>query len=163
MTYLCHISQQPPGVEWPDAGEGICCDGAAEYGPSGCLCWEPIYDLDQVAELDEEGPGLRASPCDDCAYRGGSPERRGEEHVSGTPALLGAIVEANQPFFCHQGIRRIVGFRHPSGVTLTPDIPLLEAAYRPPIEHGIPHRADGRPADLCAGWAAARLGQGARS
>ena len=33
---------------WPDAGEGMCCIGAAVYGPGHCTCWTPVYDLDQA-------------------------------------------------------------------------------------------------------------------
>jgi hypothetical protein len=143
-------------IEWPDVGNAAepCCWGSLHDGPTGCTCWQPDYDLDQdVQRL--QAPGLRSTPCDDCAYRGGSPERQGSDVVQGDGSHLAAIVVLNRPFFCHQGIRRPVRFRHPSGVEYTP--PNLDVAYRPPIHHGIPYKADGTPADICAGWAAARL------
>jgi hypothetical protein len=150
--------------DWPDVGnrEMPCCDGSAFGDPSDCTCWEPEHDLDQVPadQLVARAPGLRSSTCDDCAYRGGSPERRGEDHVVGDAATLQILVERNEPFVCHQGMRRVVRFRHPSGATWVPDHDNLEAAYRPPIVRGVPYKADGTPADLCAGWASARLRQG---
>lgn len=144
--------------DFRDVGNGDvpCCMGSAEYGPHRCTCWEPVYDLGQ-ADPEPTAPGLRATPCDDCAYRGNSPERRGDEHVIGDSDALRALVVLNRPFFCHQGIRRLVGFRHPSGTEWKPPAPALEAAYRPPIHHGVPYKADGTPGDLCADWAAARL------
>lgn len=144
-------------IEWPDIGNGDlpCCMGAAALGPGNCTCWEAEYDLEQT-EIEAVGPpGLRASPCEDCAYRGGSPERQGSDHVMGDATHLEALVVLNRPFFCHQGIRRPLRFRHPRGAVHEP--PHLEAAYRPHIHAGVPYRADGTPADLCAGWAAARL------
>lgn len=144
-------------VEWPDVGNGDipCCMGSAALGPANCTCWVAEYDLQQK-DIEVLGPpGLRSAACEDCAYRGGSPERQGADHVMGDGRHLQALVELNRPFFCHQGIRRPVRYRHPSGAVHTPDH--LEAAYRPPIHHGIPYKADGQPADLCAGWASARL------
>lgn len=144
--------------EWPDVGNADvpCCYGSAMDGPTGCTCWRPVYDVEQ-AEPQLAAPGLRAGACDDCAYRGGSPERQGAEHVTGDARHLEALVVLNRPFFCHQGIRRPTGFRHPNGATWRPPGPALEAAYRPPVHHGVPYKADGTPADLCGGWGAARL------
>jgi hypothetical protein len=147
-----------PDFEWPDVGnaELPCCMGSALDGPAGCSCWRPVYDLDQ-AEITPNPPGLRATACPDCAYRGGSPERQGADHVVGDTDALAAIVDLNRPFFCHQGMRRPTMFRHPSGATFRPPDPGLGAAYRPPSRDGVPYRADGTPADICAGWATARL------
>jgi hypothetical protein len=41
-----------------------------------------------------------------------------------------------------------VAYRHPSGA----EIPGHPAGYDPPIVDGVPCKADGTPADLCAGW-----------
>ena len=154
MTF-CH-QQAPPGL--PDAGQGACCYGAAIYGPERCTCWVPVFDLDQAEPLVDAPHAVRPLMCDDCAYRPGSPERTGDEHASGDAEMLERIAAGATPFWCHQGIRRPVAYRHePSGVEVpADDIGGAELAYRPPVVGGRPHRADGRPADLCAGWDARR-------
>lgn len=143
----------------PDAGEGYCCMGAAVYGPSRCTCWKEEYDLEQVppqvlAVVHRALPLLESTgqPCHDCAYRSGSPERSGAAGYSGDAELLDDLAGTNTPFRCHQGIRRVVRMVHPVGV----EIPGHPAAYRPPIEDGVPYRADGQPARVCAGWLARR-------
>lgn len=157
MSYVCGPSL--PAYDWPDAGEGACCWGAAGSGAHGCTCWEPVHDLDQVPAQAGAESGLRTQMCTDCAYRPGSPERRGAEHVAGDADLLDRIVETGRPFWCHQGIRRVTHWVHkPTGVTYVPPEG-LDAAYDPPIRRpdGLPFKADGTGADLCAGWAARRL------
>lgn len=156
MTFICW-----EGHDFPDVGnaEVPCCHGSAMDGPAGCTCWRPAYDLDQ-ADTVTAAPGLRSTPCGDCAYRAGSPERQGAGHVAGDADALARLVVENRPFFCHQGVRRPTHYVHPSGATYTPEH--LDAAYDPPIRGGVPYRADGTPADLCAGWAAARLQEGRR-
>jgi hypothetical protein len=149
IGHLCGGSNYP--VEVPDLG-APCCYGAAIYGAQACTCWEPVYDLAQQQPRTAV-PQVRATPCADCAYRGGSPERRGDPEYAGSGAELDRIVEAGEPFYCHQGIRRPVRYRHPSGA----EVEGHAASYDPPIVVGVPHRADGAPADLCAGWAARRL------
>ena len=145
--------------EWPDVGE-MCCVGSAVYGPERCTCWEPVYDLEQ-AEPDPQvvrwlaaggQPVTRRRMCGDCAYRPGSPERSGDPKHAGDSEYLEELAGTGDRFWCHQGIRRPVEWRHPSGAT----IPGHPAAYRPPVVGGVPYRADGQPAELCAGWAARR-------
>jgi hypothetical protein len=146
----CAILGQPPDL--PDAGEGACCMGAAVYGKDRCTCWEPVYDLDQQP-LQPGGMGLRVKMCPDCAYRKNSPERRGEDGYEGDPESLDEMVMTGDMFVCHQGIRKPVKWVHPSGA----EIPGHPAGYSPPLLDGVPYKADGTPADLCAGWAARRL------
>ena len=141
-----------PVIELPDAGGGACCTGAAMGGPQRCTCWVPVYDLEQ----QEPRPGpmdVRTSRCGDCAYLKNSPEARGEDGYQGGPEDLDEMVRDGSPFACHQGIRRPVKYRHPSGT----EIPGHPAAYDPPVIGGVPYKADGSPADLCAGWAGRRL------
>jgi hypothetical protein len=158
---LCGLSGPPRDL--PDAGNGTCCYGAAIYGPDRCTCWEPVYDEDQ-APIITRLPKVRKGACEDCAFRTGSPERRGDASVAGSEAELYRLVSTGQPFFCHQGMRRPVAWRHPAGV----EIPGDPANYRPSIVNGVPYKADGAPADVCAGWATRRrlfemdLGSGAR-
>lgn len=140
----------PPDL--PDAGEGGCCYGAAIYGPHRCTCWEPVYDLEQQPVRPGD-MGLRVKMCPDCAFRKNSPERRGDEGYQGDTEFLDGLVMTGEPFACHQGIRRPVAWRHPSGA----EIPGHPAGYAPPLHDGKPYKADGTPADLCAGWAARRL------
>lgn len=138
----------------PDPVGGACCDGSAVKGPQYCLCWEPVFDAGQQPVI-EGGPGRRAVACSDCAYKAGSPERQGDERYNGDPEFLNRIVATGERFYCHVGIRQAVKLVHPSGA----EVDLLAVApgdYRPPIEDGIPYKADGTPGDLCAGWAARR-------
>ena len=149
-TNTCGIFGQPPDL--PDAGEGACCMGAAVYGKDRCTCWEPIFDLEQQP-LKPGEMGLRTRSCSDCAYRKNSPERRGADGYQGDPESLDEMVMTGSMFACHQGIRRPVKWVHPSGA----EIPGHPAGYAPPLHDGKPYKADGTPADLCAGWAARRL------
>lgn len=140
-----------PAIELPDTGGG-CCFGEVNGGPQHCTCWEPVYDLEQ--QEPQTGPmGLRDRMCGDCAYRKDSPERRGEDGYKGDADSLEEMVRAGEPFACHQGIRKPVKYRHPSGA----EIAGHPAAYDPPVVEGVPYKADGTPADLCAGWAARRM------
>ena len=143
-----------PAIELPDAGEGACCIGAAMGGPQRCTCWVPIFDLEQQ-EPEPRPMGLRGRPCGDCAYKPGSPERRGEDGYQGDTEFLDGLILTGEFFACHQGIRKPVRWVHPSGA----EIPGHPAGYDPPLRDGVPYKADGTPADLCAGWAARRLKQ----
>jgi hypothetical protein len=153
IGHLCGLSTE--GLELPDAGEGLCCMGAAVYGPERCTCWEPIYDRPQQPP-DEAAEGeAQPRPCRDCAYRPGSPERSGAEHVTGDQGLLDSLVVNGRPFYCHAGMRRVLALVHgPTGVRVErgPD------AYDPAT--GTDRRvyqADGQPALVCGGWLALRM------
>lgn len=149
MTLFCGA---PGAIELPDAGEGACCFGAAVYGPQRCTCWQEVFDKRQ--RKPQAGPtGVRASQCEDCAYRPESPERRGDQTYAGDQAMLDDIVIRGERFYCHQGIRRPLKLRHPNGV----EIEGHPGAYSPPIVDGVPYQANGQPASICAGWAARRL------
>jgi len=124
---------------------GWCCMGDAEDGPAHCTCWEPVYDLEQQPIDPSIEPTTRRARCIDCAFRPDSPER-----------AQGDDVEALPNFWCHQGIRRPIAYRHPDGRMR----PVEDSAdYRPPMGkvaptgEQVPYRADGTPAERCAGWA----------
>jgi hypothetical protein len=136
-------------VKYPDAGEGMCCYGAAFRGPQGCTCWEEAHDLSQAEPVPAQ-PATRSVACGDCAYRPDSPERRGEEGYAGDADTLDMLTYGDQPFWCHQGMRRVLALRHPSGVSL----PGHPGHYDPPVRDRVPYKADGTPGDICAGWAA---------
>lgn len=144
--------------EWPDAcGDGVsCCIGHAVYGPGGCTCWEPVYDQPQAPHNGSFDAAKRPTLCHDCAYRNGSPERVGAKGYSGNEEMLEELVATGRPFWCHQGLRKIVAWEHPNGMT----IPAHDAAYDPlevRSESGaIVVKADGTPGDLCGGWCAKR-------
>lgn len=138
----------------PDIGNGEvpCCYGSAHSGPSGCTCWTPVYDVEQLAP-QQGPPAERARMCLDCAFRAGSPERSGAAgYDHNSEADLEDLVLSSVSFACHQGMRRCVELVHPSGARFSRGpgdyVPLLTAAGA--------HKADGSPADLCAGLAAAR-------
>lgn len=132
----------------PDDPEplGWCCYGVAVYGPGRCTCWEDVYDTVQLPEVVPfPETETRSTRCSDCAFRKDSPERA-EELVE--EELLGLAVSGT-PFWCHDGMRRPVAYRHP----VLGEVPADPADWRPPIRpDGIPLRRDGRPGLLCAGW-----------
>jgi hypothetical protein len=117
-----------------------CCMGSAARGLGGCTCWQPEH------EVGPEDPHRNeATPCADCAFRAGSPESSTED---GREYLAG-LVRDRLRFWCHQGMRRVRRWRHPSGVVVEVE---GDAAYAPEVRDGVPHRADGRPASECTGW-----------
>lgn len=136
----------------PGQDENPCCMGAALDGPGGCTCWRPVYDLEQQP-LNLGVPEVRASMCEDCAYRPNSPERTGNPDTTGDPEKLQRLVDDGVPFWCHVGIRRPIRWEHPSGATFAGS----EFDYSPPAVGSTPFKADGTPADICGGWAAKRL------
>lgn len=128
-----------------------CCYGTVDEGPRGCTCWEPVYDLEQARLVRDSEPSTRSKCCHDCAYRNGSPERT-DEHEAET--LIDAAAPGRE-FWCHQGVRRVVAFRHPDGR----ELPAGDGDYRPPVgpnASGVQcvWLADGRAGERCAGWAA---------
>lgn len=94
-------------------------------------------------------PTTRAKCCHDCAYRQRSPERTREGFES--PADLAG--DAGREFWCHQGMRKIVAWRHPDGREKSAG---EIDDYAPPILNGIAYLADGRAGERCAGWASIR-------
>lgn len=135
----------------PDAGEGMCCAGAAINGPHRCTCWRPVYDIEQVDPLPDVPQVRPAGMCGDCAYRPGSPERQGDPDHAGDAELLDDLAASGTPFWCHDGIRRPARWVHPpTGI----EVPGHPADYEPPMVGAVPFRANGRMAFLCAGWAA---------
>lgn len=149
----------PPGVT-DDSPHRLCCYGEAFGGPMRCTCWEPVYDVEQTPPADggapptEEEIPTRSKCCHDCAYRNGSPEReRGEGEQLDDWALDG-----RSEFWCHQGVRRIVAYRHPDGTVL----PAGDGEYAPPQGSDplrpVVFKADGTIGERCAGWAATRKG-----
>lgn len=146
---IIHISRDR---DFPDAGGGTCCMGAAVYGPGRCTCWEPVYDQEQAPPDLEAPPNLAKECCDDCAYRVDSPERSGAEGYQNNEAgdLEAMAASEKGIFYCHKGMRRIVKYRHPSGV----EIDAHPAEYRPAQSGCQAFKADGSPADVCAGWLA---------
>jgi hypothetical protein len=151
------ICMSPPmphgGMLWvkahPDRAEegNGCCAGDAIQGPEYCTCWEPVYEAVQARPVpDPDGVVARDGLCGDCAFRPGSPERA-EDYTRET---LFRLADTGRPFYCHDGMRRPVLYRHPDGREVAGDT----ADWQPPIVDGIPYRLDGRPGMLCAGWAA---------
>jgi hypothetical protein len=143
---------------FPDAGQGMCCLGTILNGPDGCTCWRARYDREQCDPAAmrllsaEARPVTRRRMCVDCAYRPRSPEKNGDETYQGDAQELQRLARDGRPFFCHVGMRRVQAWRHPSGVEVLGH----PGEYDPPIVDGIPYRADGSPAELCAGWGACR-------
>jgi hypothetical protein len=130
-----------------------CCDGFAIFGPDRCTCWEDVYEPISAAPDIESSATVMPRMCGDCAFRRDSPERRGEPSSAAHWEDLQHLVESETPFWCHDGMPKIAGWRHPSGVWVP--APTTVDSYRPTVVDGIPYRADGRTGSHCAGWAAA--------
>lgn len=134
---------------YPDVGNGElpCCLGSAVYGPERCTCWESEHDQEQ--QPPKAGPrNVRVRMCEDCAFRPGSPERSGDARYEHSDEDgLDDVMRGE--FVCHQGMRRLVREVHPSGAELV----ACPGAYEPGDP---PMKADGSPADYCAGWWAAK-------
>lgn len=124
-----------------------CCMASAMRGPRACTCWEPVYDVEQAVLILDAVPATRRDCCADCAYRNGSPERS-----DGYTDELLDIAGDGSTFACHQGMRRVVSWRHPDGR----ELPASDGDYRPPMVGLVAFKADGTAADQCAGWAAHR-------
>lgn len=146
-----------PPIDLPDVTDGIpCCMGYAVSGPAACTCWEPIYAPDAQALPDRAAPTeTMPARCSDCAYRRDSPERRSDPTAMADADDLDRLPAAGIPFWCHDGLPRILAYAHPSGAVIALGATWV-SHYAPPVVDGRPYRADGRPAALCAGWAAAR-------
>lgn len=149
MNSTSHIVCGDGRGDFPDLGKD-CCYGTVMNGPSGCTCWREVFDVDQAPAVGDEPPQVRPDGlCPDCAYRPGSPEKRSQPEYRGDAIHLEMIAEDGTPFYCHDNMRRVVEYRHPSGATH----PAPPGAYQPGIRaDGVPLRSDGRPALLCAGW-----------
>lgn len=157
--------QQELGTLLGVVGQGMpwkCCVSAAKDGPAACICWEPVFDQEQskpdlgavaAIVLGTAQPPERERMCGDCAYRAGSPERTGRDEVDGDETLLDRLAASGERFWCHDGMRSPVAWRHPKGMR----IPAVgDGDYQPVIVEGVPYRANGEPGLLCAGWAARR-------
>lgn len=140
--------QQPSGpanIPAPERAAG-CCWSAVMSGGEECTCWTAVLD-GAPTRLVQEGPHLiRRRMCADCAYRPGSRER---EDRGGDPPDFSR--EAR--FYCHTGMPLAVGYQHPALDTAVVPAPTTDD-YRPFVRDGQAWKADGRPAELCAGWAA---------
>lgn len=149
----------PP--DWNGPADGVPCCSATMYGDwDDCTCWEPIYDPPEQQPLLPGETTTMPTMCADCAYRPGSPERMGTPDAAADGYELDDLAIGGTRFWCHDGMRRLLGLAHPSG-----EVWIAESAedgravthYDPPIDWlGIPHRADGTPGSLCAGWDARR-------
>jgi hypothetical protein len=128
-----------------------CCEGAIDDGAAGCTCWEPIYDLEQQQPDTNAEPTTRTRMCGDCAYRPDSPEKSGDPSYRGDAAELERIA-ATDRFWCHDGMRKPVKWRHPAGI----EVDGHPGSYDPAIVDFTPYKADGTPGNLCAGWDARR-------
>ena len=144
-----------PDFDYPPAGDGSCCMGAAVYGPERCTCWTPEYNHDQEPIQPDSVAGVMPSMCGDCAFKPRSPERTNSDDVRSSTYDLDRCVRTGDPFWCHNGLRRVVAYTHqPTGTRWVP--PGAESAYDPPIVDRIPYKADGTRGDLCAGYTARR-------
>ena len=139
-------------VDLPDVSDVPCCMASAVWGPDRCTCWTRRHDHDQATPIIGLAVAARDSMCSGCAFKPRSPERTGDNRYqfSDEDDRLD-LIAGNQPFYCHEGMRRVTAFDHPCGVT----VPVDGDHYDPPTVDGIPFKSDGTPADVCAGWTTA--------
>lgn len=133
----------------PDGEYAGCCIGEAHRGLAGCTCWIPVYDEDAAEPQPPQSVAdltVRDSRCGDCAYRRGSPELADKW----LREELMALPQRGEPFWCHDGMRRPTAWVHPTHGR----IPGAPDDWHPRMVGNLPFRANGRPALLCAGWAA---------
>lgn len=146
MTFLCGGPPTSGPRLYPVDYHGrylICCTGAWLDGAPGCTCWVPAFDREQQRADPDRRVTTRSKQCVDCAYRPDSPEMKADPY---------ALLDLDS-FWCHQGMRRPKEWRHPDG-RVRPGDP---GDYQPPMVGGVAYRADGHPAQRCAGWARHRL------
>lgn len=147
------------GLPDPSPDGVPCCDGYAYLGPEHCLCWKRVHDHDQQPPQIDAPLLTAASMCADCAFRPNSPERRDSDHAvcSSGDLMRMAMPDNPERFFCHRGMRAIVGHWHPTAGIWAPHDPIdAVVPYDPPIIDSVAYQADGSPGLLCAGLAAAR-------
>lgn len=144
----------PP--DWRGPADGVpCCWATMDGDWDSCTCWQPIYDTPEQARMLRGEVTVMPGMCGDCAYRPGSPERRGSPDAAADGHDLDDLAISGERFWCHDGMRRIVAMRHGGTGEVIPVTG--QAHYDPPTDgQGIPHRADGTPGSLCAGWEARR-------
>ena len=88
----------PPGVKFYGKRIAIC-------GPCG-IAWEPI---DETSIWDKTDPACSGSePCDNCAFRPGSPEQKDTERWK----TLIETLRAGGTFYCHKGVPLAPGSEH---------------------------------------------------
>lgn len=149
--YICGEPTMPDHVGVTMAKLTECCDGAASKGPAWCTCWMPVYDLEQQQPDTSTAHAVRTGMCGDCAYRPGSPEKSGDDSYRGDANELERLA-AQDRFWCHQGFRKPLRWRHPAGI----EIDGHPGNYDPPSVDFVPYKANGTPGELCAGWDARR-------
>jgi len=144
---LEHVDIAKDFMSAPAAALNMCCYGAAVYDGERCTCWESVVEPEPTQDVQEGPMPVNAQRCGDCAYRRDSPERQLRDG-DGMPYVPGGV------FLCHVGMPKVVRIEHPCGETR--DVPpgVENDDYRP-VERGYrAWQADGRPAVVCAGWAA---------
>ena len=155
---ICGIDEPRP--DFPDLKLDVpCCDSELYRGPGACTCWRPIYEGEQDTVRAAETVVRPDGMCRDCAYRPGSPEKAGDPEHRGDADDLEGLAQTGRPFYCHDGMRRIAKWVHPSGA----EVPGHPADYAPPMVGPVPYRTDGTPAYLCAGWDARRRALAAKA
>lgn len=159
---IVHITRCDPDHD-PENPDFIpCCWGSEINGLLGCTCWASEYDQDQqpAQPLPPEGPQTRPGKCADCACRYDSIERISYRDGTAVRSPFASSWEGvldlagkGKPFYCHDGMRKLLRKHHPNGAVKEEG----EHSYSPPIPaDGVPRKADGSAAFLCAGWAAIR-------
>lgn len=134
----------PPGRSFETAD---CCEGAREHGTLYCTCWEPVFDVDQAEP--EQGPSaLRSRCCQDCAFKPDSPEANVDYHPTDRDELMANARAGGERFLCHNGMRRILSWRHPDGR----EVEAVPGDYAPTMVGWHGAKADGSPAEVCGGY-----------
>ncbi|MFE7747072.1 hypothetical protein [Nocardia sp. NPDC057455] len=128
-------------------GDVPCCL-ASVLDPTDCTCWRRVVAPHPTTQVQAGPSPVRGRRCGDCAYRPDSPERQAND--GDRPRFVPEHV-----FYCHDGLPKTVAWVHPSGAVRMAD---EDDDYAPIIWSGRVWQADGRPALVCAGWAADNRG-----
>jgi len=131
----------------PEQAFNSCCYGAAFTDGERCTCWTAIVEPKPTMDLQEGPMPVNRHRCHDCAYRLDSPERQQRDGDT-MPYQPGGI------FICHTGLPKSVRFVHPCGEVREVPAGTDNDDYRPVERGDRAWQADGRPAVVCAGWAA---------
>lgn len=143
-----HVCGAPTSALPAPDKDSPCCWTAAETDGKACECWEEIYWPPPTPDILAGPMATRTRLCHDCAYRPGSPERAEEDGEQ-----LDAVLY--QPFTCHQGMPVLVGYRHPQidGLSMLARGLHDRDNFGPVTRGAQAWKANGSPAELCAGWA----------
>lgn len=125
--------------------------------PCGAVVSVRFWAVEFAAPAGSLSTTRRPQPC--LSIRAGMrihhTSRTGQHLAGGTDAYecrTDGDLRVNVPrFFCHDGVRRILAWDHPDGTRIV--LPPEEIDHIGDANMGRTFKADGKPLDICHGWA----------